>query len=213
MNPCPCAFRRDVRPENFDFLGNLTGMWAIFLGAILATVGGLAATQLEWFFERRRRAQHAAQFFGEVLTTLRYILEIAHDTHGRGEPFGPITLRMLRSAKREIDIYDRNRETLYDLHDIKLRARIHTLILRINTPLEGVFDANDEIRIVETQLKSPDFPPVHREEAEARLVRLKLSREAGYEFTMETAQKIQATVRELEPLARHSFDGLGREPA
>ena len=188
-------------------------MWAIFLGAILATVGGLAATQLEWFFERRRRAQHAAQFFGEVLTTLRYILEIAHDTYGRGEPFGPITMRMLRSAKREIDIYDRNRETLYDLHDAALRARIHTLILRLNTPLEGVFDANDEIRALEFQMKLPDFPPAHREEAQSRLARLSASREAGYEFTMETAQQIPATVRELEPFAKHSFDGLGPNPA
>jgi hypothetical protein len=200
-----------VRGENFDFIGNLSAMWAVFLGAILATVGGLAATQLEWYFERRRRAQHAAQFFGEVLTTLRYILEIAHDTHGRGDPFGPITLRMLRSAKREIDIYDRNRETLYDLHDAALRVRIHTLILRLNTPLEGVFDTNDEIRALESQLKLPDFPVAHREEAQARLARLGLSREAGYEFTMETAQQIPATVRELEPLAKHSFDGLGRE--
>jgi hypothetical protein len=202
-----------VRAENFDFIGNLSAMWAVFLGAILATAGGLAATQLEWYFDRRRRAQHAAQFFGEVLTTLRYILEIAHETYGRGDPFGPITMRMLRSAKREIDVYDRNRETLYDLHDAALRARIHTLILRINTPLDGVFDANDEIRVIETQLKSPDFPPAHREDAQARLARLILIREAGYGFTMETAQKIQATVRELEPLAKHSFDGLGREPA
>jgi len=188
-------------------------MWAIFIGAILATAGGLAATQLEWYFERKRRGRHAAQFVGEVLTTLRYILEIAHDTHGRGDPFGPITLRMLRSAKREIDIYDRNRETLYDLHDIKLRARIHTLILRLNTPLEGVFDANDEIRALEFQMKLPDFPPAHREEAQARLERLSASREAGYEFTMEEAQRIPATVRELEPLAKHSFDGLGPNPA
>jgi hypothetical protein len=202
-----------VRPENFDFLGNLNGMWAIFLGAVLATVGGLAATQLEWYFERRRRAQHAAQFFGEVLTTLGYILKIARDTYARGEPFGPITMRMLRSAKREIDIYDRNRETLYDLDDAKLRARIHTLILRLNTPLEGVFDTHDEIRAVETQLKSPGFPAAHRDEALARLERLTLSRLAGYEFTMETAEQINPTVRELEPIAGHSFDGLGREPA
>jgi hypothetical protein len=202
-----------VRPENFDFVGNLSGMWPIFLGAMLATLGGLAATQFEWYFERKRRAQHAAQFFGEVLTTLRYILEIAHETYGRGEPFGPITLRMLRSAKREIDIYDRNRETLYDLHDAGLRARIHTLILRLNGSLEGVFDTSDEIRIVETQLKSPDFPAVHRDETLARLERLIQGRVAGYEYAMENAAQISGTVRELEPLAKHSFDGLGREPA
>jgi hypothetical protein len=200
-----------VRPESYDFLGNLNGMWPIFLGAMLATLGGLAATQLEWYFEHKRRAQQAAIFFGEILTTLRYILEIAHRTYGRGDPFGPITMRMLRSAKREIDIYDRNRETLYDLHDAKLRSRIHTLILRLNTPLEGVFDANDEIRAIETQLKSPDFPAIHREETQARLEGLIVGRALGYEFAMETAEQIKETVRELEPLAKHSFDGLGGE--
>jgi hypothetical protein len=163
--------------------------------------------------ERKRREQHAAQFFGEVLTTLQYILEIAHQTYGRGDPFGPITMRMLRSAKREIDIYDRNRETLYDLHDARLRTRIHALILRINAPLEGVFDTNDEIRIVETQLKSPDFPAIHRDETRARLELLIQSRVAGYEFAMENAEQINGALRELEPIAKHSFDGLGREPA
>ena len=39
-------------------------MWAIFIGAILATAGGLAAPQLEWYFERKRRGRHAAQLVG-----------------------------------------------------------------------------------------------------------------------------------------------------
>ncbi len=54
--------------------------WAVFLGAILATVGGFAATQIEWFFERRRRERNAALFFGEVLSTLTVLLRIANDT-------------------------------------------------------------------------------------------------------------------------------------
>ncbi len=194
-----------MRPESYDFLGNLNGMWPIFLGALLATFGGLAATQLEHHFERKRRAQQAAMFFGEVLTTLHIILDIAHRTHGRGDPFGPITLRMLRSAKREIDIYDRNRETLFDLNDPKLRARIHTLILRLNAPLEGVLDATDEIRVVETQMRSPDILPEHYQEMTQRLASLNVTRDAGYDFTIETAAQLLDATRPLEALARHSF--------
>jgi len=194
-----------VAPE-FSFLDNLSGAGAIFLGAVLATAGGLAATQLEWHFERKRRAQQAAMFFGEVLTTLHILLDIAHRTHGRGDPFGPVTMRMLRSAKREIDLYDRNRETLFDLGDPKMRSRIHTLILRLNAPLEGVFDTHEEIRNVEFQLKSEGLTPLQREDMEQRLAGLLRNREGGYEFAMENAADLLGAVRALEPVARHEFD-------
>lgn len=192
-----------MAPE-FDFLDNLSGVLPIFLGALLATAGGVAATQLELRAERRRRAQQAAMFFGEVLSTLQFILDIAHRTKGRGDPFGLITMRMLRSAKRELDIYDRNRETLFDIADPKLRAQIHTLILRLNAPLEGVFDTTDELRAVQNQLKS-DIPQALREDLEQRLERLNVNREGGYEFTMETAAEIPALLVALTPLAGHSF--------
>jgi hypothetical protein len=194
-----------VAPD-YDFLGNLSGGGAIFLGAILATAGGVASTQLEWHFERKRRAQQAAMFFGEVLTTLHILLDIARRTHGRGDPFGPITMRMLRAAKREIELYDRNRETLFDLGDPKLRSRIHTLILRLNAPLEGVFDSHEEMRNVEFKLKSADLTPAQRADMEARLAGLTQNREGGYDFAMENAADILGAVRALEPVARHSFD-------
>jgi hypothetical protein len=201
-----------VAPE-YSFLDNLTGMVPIFLGALLATAGGLAATQMEWHFERKRRAQQAAMFFGEVLTTMHILLDIARRTHGRGDPFGPITMRTMRSAKREIDIYDRNRETLFDLADPKLRSRVHTLILRLNAPLEGVFDTNEEIRALELQLKSEGLAPALREELELRLERLKTTRDGGFEFAMENAELLLGLVRELEILAGHTFEGAQRAAA
>ncbi|HEX3675227.1 MAG TPA: hypothetical protein VHU87_13220 [Rhizomicrobium sp.] len=202
-----------MKPDNFDFIGNFSTLWQVFLGAVLATVGGLAATQLEWHFERKRRAQQAAMFFGEVLTTLHIILDIAHRTHGRGDPFGPITLRMLRAGKREIEIYDRNRETLFDLHDPKLRARIHTLILRLSNPLESVLDTTDEIRAVETQLRALDLTAEHREHLQERLARLNASRDGGYEFTIESAGQLLDTVKALEVLSKQSFSGAERAEA
>ncbi|HTQ13603.1 MAG TPA: hypothetical protein VMH86_06985 [Rhizomicrobium sp.] len=189
---------------DFGFLDNLNGMVPIFIGAILATAGGVAATQMEWHVERKRRTQQAALFFGEVLSTLHYIMEIAHRTHGRGDPFGLITMRMLRSAKRELDIYDRNRETLFDIPDPLVRAKIHTLILRVNSPLEGIFDATDEIRAIQNQLGS-DIPQALRQDLDERLIRLGASRDAGYDFTMETVAEIPALLALLAPVAGHSF--------
>jgi hypothetical protein len=194
-----------MRGDNFNFISNFSTVWQVFLGAILATIGGFAATQIEWYFERRRRQRHAALLFGEVLSTLDVILAITHRTYGIGDPFGPITTRMLRSAKREIDIYDRNRERLFDIEDAELRAGIHTLVLRLNTPLEGVFDAHDEISIVEAQMRSPKFPDTHRPEAQARIERLNLNRTGSYDALIEAAESIKSIMEKLEPHARHQF--------
>jgi len=53
-------------------------------------------------------------FFGEVLSTVAVVLKLAHRTKQIGDPFGPVTLRMLRAVRREIEIYERNRESLID---------------------------------------------------------------------------------------------------
>lgn len=197
-----------MRGEDFDFISNFSTVWQVFLGAILATGGGFAATQIEAFFERRRRERDAALLFGEILSTLGVLLAITHRTYIVGDPFGPITTRMLRSAKREIDVYDRNREKLYDIKNAHLRAQIHTLIIRINTPLEGVFDSHDEIGNLEAQLRSPTLAGSHREETLARVERLKVQRTNGYEALHENAETIETIIEQLEPHARHQFRSM-----
>ena len=92
-------------------------LWAVILGALLATASGFLATQLEAWFRRRERERNAALLFGEVLSTIALLLEIADDTRGTGDPYGPVTMRMLLAARREIDVYDRNREQRYDRRD------------------------------------------------------------------------------------------------
>jgi hypothetical protein len=192
-------------PDSFDFLSNFTAVWAIVLGALLATAGGLAATQIEWHFEKRRREQHAALFFGEVLATLLVILRIAKRVKGIGDPYGPVTMRMLRQALQEIGIYDRNRENLYNLRDASLRARIHTLVLRISSPLNGIFDSTEEIRLLNTQLRASNPSEKEREELEARMKHLTELRDGGFEFMEETMQQVEALVKDIAPVAGHSF--------
>src|SRR5579859_5871747 len=104
-----------MRSEVFDFVSNLSTLGQIVLGACLATAGGLAANQLEWRVQTRRRERNAALFFGEILSSFIIILKHAHETKQIGEPFGPLTMRILRSARSEIEIYERNRENILDL--------------------------------------------------------------------------------------------------
>ncbi len=142
-----------MRLEFPEFSHQNETLVAVVLGALLATISGVIANQLEAFLRRRERERSAALLFGEVLSTLRVILENAESIRHIGEPYGPVTRRMLHAARREIDIYDRNREALVDLRDAGLRVEMHSLIVRIAMPLDGLIDslatsdgADDEAR-------------------------------------------------------------------
>ena len=123
--------------DTFGFLVDQNTLIAVILGAVLATIGGFVATATERYLDKRERERNAALFFGEVLSTLMVILSFAEDTKKVGDPFGPITMRMLRSARREIDIYDRNRESLFYLGDAELRTRIQNLVIRLGMALDS----------------------------------------------------------------------------
>jgi hypothetical protein len=194
-----------MRSETFDFISNFSTLWQVILGAFLATGGGLVANQFEWRAQTRRRERNAALFFGEVLSSFAMILKRADETKKIGEPFGPITLRMLRSARREIDIYERNRENLLDLHDAELRSRIHALSIRLALPLDGIFDAAQEIAALEVQLRSRNLDERDREEFAVRVAEIKERREAGYDYVLETAAEIPDVLASLSPLAGHDF--------
>ena len=85
---------------------------AVLLGAVLATLSGLVATQFEAHLRRRERERDAALLFGELLSTLKVLIDTADRARGQGDPYGPFTIRMWRAVRRELDIYDRNREAL-----------------------------------------------------------------------------------------------------
>ncbi|HEX4294329.1 MAG TPA: hypothetical protein VHZ29_09355 [Rhizomicrobium sp.] len=195
--------------DSFDFLTDQSTMWAVVLGAILATIGGLGATILERKLDKRERERNAALFFGEILSTLSIILRFAAETKKIGEPYGPVTMRMLRSARAELDIYDRNRETLFDLRDADLRARIQTLLIRLSMPLDGVIEASDELKAMRAQLKAQS-DPAEREELEARIRTDEGRRDVAYEFINETAAGLKSVIGGLEPIAKHSFDRMDR---
>ena len=113
----------------------------VVIGAILATAGGFVASQLEHHLRRQERERSAALLFGEILFSLRLILRIADQSRARGDPYGPLTMRMIKGAQGEIEIYARNREALFDLRNAALRAEMHVLFVQMAMTLDGVVEA------------------------------------------------------------------------
>ena len=178
---------------------------AVIVGAVLATLGGFVATQLEAVMRRRERERAAALLFGEILSVLELITVMANEARGRGEPYGPLTMRLLRAVRREIETYDRNREALYDLRDAKVRGQIHALMVRVTLALEGVADATAQIALAETATAAPGLDGPARAEAMARLEALLENREGAFDFAVEAVGRVPPIVAILQPLAKQTF--------
>ena len=186
-----------MRLDNLDFSPHTDTLVAVVLGALLATVSGIIANQLESYFQRRERERSAALLFGELMSTLKIILENADRTRAFGDRYGPITRRMLHAARREVNIYDRHRVALMDLRDAALRVDIHNVMVRVAMPLDGVLDS--------IAARDPS----------------ETTREQAFDYMMENVGRLPWLVARLGRLAGHSFDqyrdeivptgGAGRE--
>jgi hypothetical protein len=198
--------------DNFGFLTDQSTLLAVILGAVLATIGGFIATIFERYLDKRERERNAALFFGEILSSLLIILRFADDTKKIGDPYGPVTMRMLRSARSELAVYERNRESLFDLRDAELRARIQTLLIRMSMPIDGVIDASDDIKALKEKLRDMAGGEA-RLEVEEHIREGETRREQGYQFIHQTAEGLKGAIAGLEPLAGQKFDRLERVAA
>ena len=198
-----------IRAEQFDFISNLDTLTAVVAGAVLATAGGFIGTQIEHRVDTRRRERQAALFFGEIMSLLGVTVGTAKRARGIGDPFGPVTMRLLRMIRRELDVYDRNRERLFELRDPAMRARIHTTLLRTMMGVEGALESAAEATDIQTELQTnPDLPAPRREHLEARLAERLRLRDGGFDFLVEAAEQASRLTKELEPIARVDFEKL-----
>jgi hypothetical protein len=186
-----------MKLEAADLAIHSETLWAVVLGALLATVSGLVATQFEAHLRRREREHDAALLFGEILYTLEVLIKRADAARGQGEPYGRITIRLLNAVRRELDIYDRNRETLYHLRDGGLRLRMHTLMVRLSLGVDAVRDPHDALQSLIAS--APD----------GSADELATARERGFEFLMETAAEIADL---MKTLSRRAGRGFGPRP-
>jgi hypothetical protein len=200
-----------VRAETFDFISNLDTLWAVVAGAVLATAGGFVASQIEHRVDARRSERQAALFFGEIMSIVRMTADAANRARGIGDPYGPVTMRLLRMVRRELDVYDRNRERLFELRDPTLRARIHTVLMRTMMGVEGTLEAAGAAHDIESELVvNPDLPASKREHLEGRLNEFRERRDISFDYLGETSAQAAELARKLEPVARVDFEALVR---
>lgn len=167
---------------------------AVVLGALLATLGGFIGARLETMIQRRDRERDAALLLGEIVFTFGMILKMAQESRGIGDPYGPITLRMLYGAQRECEAYDRNRERLADLRDAPLRIKLHTQMITLSMSLQGVLEATDRLAAL---------PAARADTPAARAIRA--NRDSSFDFLGQTAQSLDPLVARLGVIARTSF--------
>lgn len=183
-----------MKLETADLAIHSETLWAVLLGALLATLSGLFATQFEAYLRRREREQDAALLFGEILNTLKALIGRADAARAHGDPYGPITMRFLGAVRRELDIYDRNRETLHHLRDGELRLRMQTLMVRLSLGIDGVRDPHEALQALPAS--APDGAADD----------LSGARERGFAFLMESAAEIGDL---MKMLSRRAGRGLG----
>ena len=170
----------------FDSVGGASTLIGVVVGAVVATLGSFAAAWYERRLLRREREKDAALVFAEMLRTLGLQIAVVRAAHARGDPFGPITIRMARAVRREVDIYDRNRERLFVVRDAGLRPKASALMARLTFAVERVLDNTDALA----------GSPSEEERDE-----LAAGREQAFEFLVESADELPALVDRFAALA------------
>ena len=181
-----------MRVELPELGGASETLWAVVLGALLATLGGFFAGGFEPWLRRRERERDAALVLGEITFSIVMLLKMATEARGVGDPFGPITMRLLRATRREIDAYERNRERLFDMTNPVLRVRLHTLIVGANRALDGLFETTAEIN---AGLKGKPLETA------------RYNRDRGFDFLAQAERDMRPLLGQLAAIARTSFEG------
>lgn len=190
----------------FDLIGNLDTLLAVTVGAVLATLGALFAELIEDRMNRRRRERDAARFFGEILTTMGRTIDMAIASQKIGDPWGPVTQRMFRMAQREANVYERNRERLFEINHMDLRARIHQHFLTEYFPIEAIVDSSFVIDALRGRLEDESgMEPDRRRREEARLEEQSVMRQRAVDLLVHEREKTRGICSDLERIAKATF--------
>ena len=193
----------------FEYVGNLDTLLAVCVGAVLATGGALVADVIQERAGRKRRERDAARFFGEILTSIDRILDVAFASQEIGERWGSVTRRLYRTAQNEAGVYERNRERLFDIRDMGLRSRIHEHFLSKSVCVTAVLEYCNEVMEIEKRLgHDSSMSSQHDDALKAQLAEQNESREAALVTLVEERAKTKSITADLQRIARVEFSEI-----
>lgn len=183
----------NVTQSIFDVTGAAGAQFiAMIIGAFLASTGGFFVAWLLDRMERKRQERSIALVCLDLLSSLGVLTRLAKDARARGNPYGPYTVRLVRSCMRDLEVYERNRERIADISDPNVRAEIYQCMARMTLAVEGILGESDIIAVTDEAIEvariNGDMAKVEdltqqRKERHGR-------RDASFEFMMETTQDL-----------------------
>jgi hypothetical protein len=176
--------------------------FAMLLGAFLASLGGFSVAWVLDRMERKRQERSIALVCLDLLTSLSVMTNLARDARARGEPYGPLTMRLIHGCRRDLEVYERNRERIADISDPAVRSQIYTCMVRVTMAIEGVLAESETLAGMNDTIEdaraggSSKLDDLIRDR-EARNVR----RDASFDFMVSTMNEnwtpLSARLREI----------------
>lgn len=203
----------NVAQSVFDLAGAGAQLAAMLTGAFLASAGGFFVAWLLDRMQRKRQERSIALVCVDLMMGLAVILNLAKGSVGRGEPFGPLTMRFISRAQRDLDVYERNRERIADIDDSELRAEIYQCMARYMLGVEGILSETEMLErldgVMAEARKMGDTAKL--EELSRQRAEREARRAASFEFLMDTvavAQPVSAKLRSVAKSRAGDLAGL-----
>lgn len=202
----------NVTGSIFDVMGVAGAQFvAMLLGAFLASAGGFFVAWMLDRMERKRQERSIALVCLDLLASLSVMTQLAQGARGRGDPYGPVTLRLVRGCLRDIDVYERNRERIADISDPDVRAEIYQCMARMSLTIEGVLGETDVIAQKDEAiaLARARGDAARVEELTAERQDRCARRESSFDFLMETMNDLSGPLSaKLRAIAKSEGQSL-----
>jgi hypothetical protein len=196
----------------FDVMGVAGAQFvAMIIGAFLASAGGFFVAWLLDRMERKRQERSIALVCLDLLASLSVMTQLAQGARGRGEPYGPVTLRLVRGCQRDLDVYERNRERIADISDPDVRAEIYQCMARVALTIEGVLseteiitDKDEAIVLAQARgdtVKAEELAAERRDRCDRR--------DSAFDFLVETMKELSSPLSaKLRAIAKSEGQSL-----
>ena len=167
---------------------------AMIIGAFLASAGGFLVAWLLDRMERKRQERSIALVCLDLIASLSVLTNLAKDARSRGKPYGPYTIRLVRSCTRDLDVYERNRERIADISDPNVRAEIYQCLARLSLAIEGVLGETEVISRTSEEVAALQQRgnTTKAEELLQEIAERETRRDQSFEFLIETTEELCA---------------------